>query len=361
VAQNVKQQEPEMPRTAQPPPAVAAKKPPPELDSEVVPAAASLPAPAEPVNELLLPADEVVRIEQLDLKPHMLVRGRSARRPMVSVPRRGLVVDCDDVTFEGIDFIWSTPAERSGSELSPAAMIVVRAPTASFRGCSFSIAGDAAPPAAVAWIGAAETLPGFGGRLALADCVAAGTQCLVDSQATGGLAVALDNVLGVHAGPLIRLRRAPEAAESIELALDHVTTRGACSVLECRYGRLPDSPGPIQITANDSALAGSARHGLVVLVGARAPDRLARSIVWNGQGSIVTPETPMLLWRAPAGHEQIVPEEELQVGGLVRSDLEFAGPPDASPAASRIVRWRVPLRSPDPPGAEPNSLALPRR
>ncbi|HEX3658668.1 MAG TPA: hypothetical protein VHV55_22945, partial [Pirellulales bacterium] len=43
-------------------------------------------------------------------------------------------------------------------------------------------------------------------------------------------------------------------------------------------------------------------------------------------------------------------EDSVQVAGLVRTPLGFAGDRERGAEASRVVRWQVPLQSPDPPG-----------
>lgn len=331
------------------------------VDLAVKPAAAALPVGGRLSEDLVLPTEELLRIEQLDLEPHVRVRGRAGRRPTVSVPRRGLLVACEDVTFEGIDFVWEDERRgRRATPISAGAMIVVRAQTATFRGCSFSTTGDVSP-VAIAWTGAADSLPGLGGELTLRDCVCAGLAAVVDCQGTGALSVTFENFLSLASGPLVRLHRAPKVDEPIALTLDHVTTRGNSAVLECRYERLDENPGPITVTANESVLSGNPRWGLVIFSGPQRPERLVASLSWTGQGSIVTPETPMLVWRSSARKQQALAEEDLQVAGLVRSELEFSGPQDGPPTASRVTRWQVPLRSADPPGASAARLSLPRR
>ncbi|HWC89339.1 MAG TPA: hypothetical protein VG433_06785, partial [Pirellulales bacterium] len=47
---------------------------------------------------------------------------------------------------------------------------------------------------------------------------------------------------------------------------------------------------------------------------------------------------------------QSAAEDSVQVAGLVRSPLGFAGDRERGAEASRVVRWQVPLQSPDPPG-----------
>jgi hypothetical protein len=90
------------------------------------------------------------------------------------------------------------------------------------------------------------------------------------------------------------------------------------------------------------------------------PDALLAAIRWDGEGSLVTPHTAVALWRSGAKKQQVLPEDALDVAGLVRSEVEFAGQAEGPPSASRVTRWQVPLRSADPPGANPNTLSLPR-
>lgn len=312
------------------------------------------------VEDLVLPAGEILRVEHLDLVPHVRVRGRGGNRPQLSVPRRGLVIAYEDVSFEGVDFIWDR-REREPAESSEhsRAMLDLRSQTATFRGCSFSSRVDDAP-AAIRFAGASEALPGLGGELVLTDCVFDGLSTVVDHRASGAISVELNNCLCVAAGPILRLSRPPQPGDPVHLLLERVTTRGDTAVLHCRYGLLAGDTGAITITANGSALAGGGRAGLVILSGKTRPEPLVKALTWSGQGSIVTPQTPLLIWHLEASRMSELPDDDLPVAGLVRGALEFAGRPDGPPDASRVVRWQVPLRSPDPPGADPSKLFSPR-
>jgi len=182
---------------------------------------------------------------------------------------------------------------------------------------------------------------------------------VIECRGTAALEVELTNSLCLAAGPIVRLHRAPTSDESLSISLDHLTTRGDCAVLECRYAHLDNSLGTITISATDSALDTNPRGGLLILAGVQHPDRLLSAIAWNGQGSLVPPHTAVALWRQGARKQQTLSEDELAVAGLVRSDVEFAGNADGPASASRLTRWQVPLRSDEPPGANTNSLYLP--
>jgi hypothetical protein len=319
--------------------------------------AATEPAATPTSEDLILPADNGVGVNRLDLKPGRRVRGEPGQRPLLRVQGQGLAVACEDVCFEGIDFVWEP--EETDDDDRPEAMLIVAAPTIEFRGCSFSTLADR-PPIAVVWRGAGDVLPATAGELTFSDCVLSGTAAVVDCRAATGLTVKMSNSLCVASGPIVRLPGALPADQTLTMLLDHVTTRGDSAVLECRYRRIEGTPGEITITATDSALDTNPGGGLLIFSAAQRPDALVAVIRWNGEGSLVTPHTAVALWRSGAKKQQVLPEDALDVAGLVRSEVEFAGQAEGPPAASRVTRWQVPLRSADPPGANPNTLALPR-
>ena len=181
------------------------------------------------------------------------------------------------------------------------------------------------------------------------------------ARGAGGLSVEMNNSLCVDVGPIVRLNRAPSGDEAVAIALAHTSTRGDTSVLECRYARVEDHPATIAISAVECVLDADPKSGLVILSGSLTPERLLGSIAWNGQGSLVTPRTAMAVWRARNRKQQQLPEDDLDVAGLVRSAVEFAGPANGPPRNSRVMRWQGPTRSADPPGAAVHVLSRPSR
>jgi eukaryotic-like serine/threonine-protein kinase len=321
-------------------------------------AAVQRPIADRSLDDLVLPGGNILRPEQLDLKPGQVVRGRPGQRPLVSVPVTGLVVNCENVCFEGIDFVGPSGAGSPGNPNRRSAMLVVAAQGIELRGCSFSSTAET-PPIAIAWTGAAPNAAGVGGELNFIDCVFSGVSAIVDCQSDAALVLEVQNTLCVASGPILRLHRGPKPDQSIAISLNRATLRGDSAVLECRYGRLQRDLGSITISATDSVLAGNPGSGLLILVGLQRPDWLLKSIAWNGEGSLVMPETAVALWRASPSQLHVLPEDELDVAGLVRSDVTFGGDAEGAPSASRITRWQVPLRSAEPPGASTNSLFLP--
>ena len=275
-------------------------------------------------------------------------------RPRIVVSGDGLLVDCDSVIFDGVDFIWQA---GRGATRPARSLVTLEAAAIEFRGCSFFTA-ESPPPVAIAWLGAGES--NASGEIKFSDCASSGVAALVDCHAASSLWVEITNTLCVASGPLVRLNRAPATDQAVTISLDHVTTRGDSAVIECRYGQLGDACGPIAISAAECVLDCNPQGGLLVFSGSQQPDSLLRSTHWDGQGSLVTGRTAVALWRRGARRPEVLGDEALEVAGLVRGDVEFAGRAEGSPAASRVIRWQAPLRSANPPGANPDSLFLAR-
>jgi eukaryotic-like serine/threonine-protein kinase len=315
-------------------------------------------APIAPLGpaDLLLPTDKKLRLTRLEVKSGQRVRGQGDLRAAVSVPAEGLVLVGDEVCFEGVDFIWEESASVAQAPRRGGAM-VVEAQSLEFKDCSFTATSEL-PPLAIVWMRAGKE---NSAELALTNCLCNGLAALVDVRAGGRFSAEIRNVLVVDSGPLVRLNRMPKAEESIELSLERTTLRGDCAVVECRYARREEPLGTITISATDSVIDTSAQSALLVFTSAESPGKLLAATSWGGQSSLLTPHTAVALWRGGPKKLQVLPEDELEVAGLVRSDVEFVGKADGPPSESRIRRWQGPLRSAEPPGAEVGLLPIPRR
>ena len=234
-------------------------------------------------------------------------------------------------------------------------MIRVRSQSVEFRGCSFTSTSER-PPAAIAWHGDAAAPVDSTAELVLVNCVFQGLAAVVDVHQRDHLSVEASNTLCVASGPLVLLHNAPSTGAMLNLSLAHVTIRGDSAVLQCHQAAGDAEPGQIAIAVDNCALAINPGVGLLTFVGSQRPDSLLRNVSWTGQGSLVTPEVALLVWRRAGGQMQHLADDTLDVTGLVRSDVEFAADAGGPPAASRILRWQAPLRSADPPGADTAQL-----
>jgi serine/threonine-protein kinase len=309
-------------------------------------------------QDLVLASGGPLRSESLRLRAGQCVRGRPGKRPLVMVPPTGLVVDVEGVRFENVDFVWDHPAQAE-----EAALVHVRSARAEFRGCQFRPTRRLpTPPVAIRWTHPADSdksefsLPS--GRVRLRDCVLRWVGVGVECQTRGALAVELANTLQLGGGPLVRLDHCPRPDEPVLIALERVTLRGGGPVLECSCRAMDEQPGEISIQAAGCAFVPEPNGALLLLTGPESPQRILGSIRWTGQGSLVSPEAVIAAWRLPDGGQRVLDEAAVSIDGLVRSRVEFAGSADSGAAASRIIRWQVPLRSTDPPGID--AAALPQ-
>ena len=193
----------------------------------------------------------------------------------------------------------------------------------------------------------------------LSDCVSSGVAAGVDCRTVGAVVVKLANTLHLDGGPLVRLDHCPKPDEPILIELSHVTLRGAAALLECRYRRIGDQPGRISIRSDGCAFVPDERTAILVFAGAGSPERLLENVHWTGQGSLVSQRAVIAGWHRPDGGLSKLDDASASIAGIVRSEVEFAGLSGEGPAASRITRWQVPLRSDRPPGIKPETLALP--
>ena len=340
---------------------VAEKRPSEMAGNAIVPALhieqTTAQTPADGPQDFVLPCDGPVNVESLELRPGQLVRGNPGERPVLMVPRTGLLVEAENVRFEKVEFVWDHQGD------SPAALIDLRASRVEFRGCLFRSAAEsstASPPPAVRWTHPADaseavlSLPN--GRLRLTDCVMQGVSTGIDCRTDGALAVELANTLHLGGGPLIRLDHWPDQDEPVQIVLARVTLRGSGPLLafDCRHGG--DRPGEISIRALRCVFAPGLGTALMRIGADASPEQLLRGIRWTGQGSLVSPHTVIAAWRLADGSQQTLDDTSISIDGLVRSEVGFAGEAGSDPASSRVIRWQAPLRTPDPPGIDPAGL-----
>jgi hypothetical protein len=318
-------------------------------------------------QDLVLSADAPLALSELPLKPGQRVRASEGQRAVIEVPAKGLAIEVEDVTFSNIDFVWhggpaaSSPTGESPATTQPAALLVnVR--NIKFEACSWQAAAPTADArVAIHWRQPAsdqdaETL--LGGGLRLHECLFRGVAAGVHCESAPAALVELSNTLHLGPGPLVSLAQAPLGEERFMLSATHVTLREAEGLLSVQADEGQAEAGKITIEAASCAFMPSAGSGLLVFSGSREPRPWLNQLQWTGQGSVLAQQAPLALYYAGQGSVQVAGEEDIRVEGLVRSDVGFAGDKDSSPAASRVVRWQVPLQSPDPPGITENGPTL---
>ena len=318
---------------------------------------------ANPRPVKLLRTDRAHHLDELDLPPRCIVRGpvegNSGGRPQINVPRMGLSITAADVRFENIDFVWDHPASSLKNAGQRGAIVHLLADSAEFRGCSFQATEAAATlPVAILWQSGAGRDPQqnlITGQVKLVDCVLARVSDGLACHYSGALQVKATNTLFVGSGALVALDHFPQSDEPVVVAMSQTTVRGG-TALACRYGATKSSVGHVSIIASGCVFAPADGNSLLRMIGKSSPRGLLRSIQWSGDGSLITPSVPLAAWSNMAGKSSVLSETSLEIAGLVRSRVEFAGPTDDIPGGSAAVRWQAPLRSIDPPGIDARRL-----
>lgn len=317
--------------------------------------------PSTAGDELLLPVDRPLMLTRLSLRPGQTVRGVGGGRPLVALPSDGISIDVEGVRFVGVDFVWDHLA--SSSQLARPAMLRVACHRIEFSGCSFQAPLGLKQPAAILWQQPAATeadrlaLPSS--KMQLTDCVLSGVGVGIDSDTVGALLIEATNVLHLGPGPLLRFTRCLQVDEPLLMTLSHVTLRGATALVTWQYEQVEDRAGEVSIRAVECAFVPAEGGGLLVCEGPESPEALLRGIRWSGQGSVLEQAAPVTSWRREPDDTAVQDRFDVEVAGLVRSGVGFAGGVNDGPEASRVIRWQVPLQSTDPPGIGEDGLALP--
>ncbi len=334
------------PREATPPPQRVVPA------SFIEPAANSADKSPGDVPPLRLPVGRVLRLASLDPVAGQLVLGATGLRPIVVVPREGLTIDQPDVRFVDLDFV----AEDDGSS-SP--MIILRASTARFERCTFHGASEQSPRTVIAWESAATSTgddwDASLDHLSLFNCVVHQAGATIERSRVGEATVECANVLIVASGSLIRLPL-PAADAAVSVSLDHCTLRAAGPVVEAiepskAFQRL----GRITVTAVDCVLAPAKERSLIEL-SMRDAESGSGTLRWTGKDSLLEVNAGLAASRDKTESLESMDESKINVTGLARSPLDFAGQHLDRPASSQLRRWLAPRQSLAPPGIAPGNL-----
>jgi hypothetical protein len=266
---------------------------------------------------------------------------------------RPTILAVEDVSFENIDFVLD-PA--SGASAGVTAIFTIAATRASFRQCTFEVttaAGDTTT--AIVWRGpprSARASADWQGRLTLESCAVRGFATAIQCPPAQRTTLELANTLLVGCRAVARLARAPRGDEACEISLIHATTRDTGPLVQVDFEELPAAVGQLTVIAQESVLAPGDGEPLVLFAGPPAAESLVAALEWQGQGSLVTPETTIAACQYGDLPVEPIEDDELSVAGLVRSQIGFVGESLTLSAHSRAIRWQGALQSSEPPGID---------
>ena len=273
---------------------------------------------------------------------------------MVRVPRDGLLINVEGVRLENIDFVWDerTPAAR---QAEPPAILVLEANRCELRRCTFQVVTGQTAPTAIRWIGTSKrrsTDRDFRdiGELVLSNCHVRGLGSAIELRRSGTSSIDISNTLVGDCGALCRLHEFPRLGAAVSLLLEQVTLRDSGPVCAVRCDESSVQPGQLIVRSGGSVLALRDGDPLLALESALPANSLLAFIRWQGEGTLILPDSILAAWQRASGLTRSVDEDLLSAAGLIRGAIEFASDNPLASASSHAISWQAPLRSTQPPG-----------
>lgn len=305
-------------------------------------------APAEaPTADLVLPHDRPLHIRSLAPRDNQIVRGRRGVRPQVWL-RQPIALAADNVRFTDIDFVLALAPGADG----PSFAFDLLARRATFEGCSFqAVTANAAPTLVVARTSiSASQLPTT--TVSFVDCVFARLGGAIELARPGALVASFENSLAVGCGPLATVSLARASDEPLLVTFERSTARECAALLA--FSQTPRY-GQATLALNSSVLAMNPAGGVVLLSANELPTGVRLPIEVKASGAMLDGHSALV----GAARDQALTDELIEVDGLARGEIGFAGEASAGPLASAVTRWTAPLTSTDAPGADVTRLSLP--
>jgi hypothetical protein len=325
-----------------------------------------------PPREIVLSSDRVIRASSLELHPGMSLAPAAGSRACIRVPAEGWQIDVDELRMENIDFIQADDSNAGESE-SPA-LIVLKAPSVQFHGCTFQVdqrKNAHRRPSALQWIGSQrateiDRLPAAG-HVLLANCFLSNLHTGIDCRFAGPMVLELDNVLftappaAANSGSLWRIDRCPANEDTMVLRMNACTVRDVMSLIDIYCAELPAEPGKVNLETIDCVFSLRPTGSLLRAIGPFRPDRLLRNVTWGGRGSLMPIQGRFGLWYDAQGAPHAIDDASVDVDGLVRGGMEFAGQSLMQVQDSALTHWAAPLLGDARPGVRVSALPSTRR
>jgi hypothetical protein len=312
------------------------------------------PTSSKEPEPLRLPEGRTIRLASLTPVAGQRICGENGGRVVVSLPVEGLTIDADDLRFENIDFQAS-----KGTDASPA-MLILRAPTATFSGCRFL--GDEAaesPPVAIRWLSTTEDdwLP-TDECLKFESCAFHGADAAIDKGSSRTASIEFSNVLQTRSNCLVRCSLASES-RPLCVELDRCTLRNTGAVVQItEIATLESRLDRLRVAAADSVFQLNPQRALIELPVEFDEAQLSQ-IKWMGSGSLCSLPSQLAAVVENGEQAEAVDDAKLEISGLARSTLDFAGDDLDAAASSELRRWVAARRSKAPPGISASENAAP--
>lgn len=308
-----------------------------------------LPSPT-PDGTLLLTEPGPYAASTLRWTGRLLIQAAPGVCPEILIRDQPLRVACEEVHLEGIqlrrDSLWLAAA-------APSALCLIQSQRITLQGCLWDT-GEKNPrrpadlvPTGMAWK-LIEPLDSAAGLLTIRNSVFLGQGTAILAHDTARRIIA-ENVLRVGGAPWLDLVMT-QHDRPVQLDCTHLTLRDSHGLVRCQTGPVDPSRPIMEINATECVLAlktSEARtSSLVTWVSEAMPVLSAAAFRWNGESTLVLPETPLLCWKANRDDQgEEMDAEALEVDGLLAGRFTFTGPPTMRAADSLLAEADLPRRS----------------
>lgn len=318
--------------------AVSALKPAPSpLETTTGPR--ELPAP-DPQGVIELPDAGPWLAGRVQTTGPLVVRGAKGVRPVVVVRESSLRLMALSVRLENVS------VRSESSDRTAGGLVLVTCGAFSVEGCVFERSPEIEQSQpALGW----KPIPGTVSPIVVKDCVFRGPGAALYLDAAVPLSV--ENCLHAGAGPLVTLANDPPAGTTMPARFQNVTLRQTECLFRWRIRATDGDTGGIRLEPSNCVFDLLPELPLVDLVRAEADARFVQRVRIVGTDTLVRMDAEAA-WVSPVDgvRTALPPDASLEIEGLAREELVFAGALTARAADSRITGH-------DPaPGIDPSRL-----
>jgi eukaryotic-like serine/threonine-protein kinase len=267
-------------------------------------------------------------------------------KPMRITAQSLQLTDLRFVSTDSVDDAMPTDGGKpasSGESATPQILLAARAQQVAIDNCRFEQPTGTTPGTTIAWKVADEADPA-GGRFVARNTAFAGNCRAIDVHAMPRL-VGFDNCLKRGDGPLLRMMNGNRSSP-LRVHLRQSTLRDCGAMIQWTAAAATDAIQPTLIVVENSVFRlRSESSGLLDFV-SPPPTGWGRLLQINGEGSLLTPQTPLV-----TANSVPVAVSNLRVEGLMLDEFEFAAD-SGGPQASEVVATQAPRSTATLPGID---------